>query len=1042
MFRKDASALEPLHREITARTGRNYWRSLEELADSAEFQEYLHREFSEGASRWDQTSRREFLTLMGASLALAGLAGCGQQPLEKIVPYVEQPEQITPGKPLYFATAMTTGGIATGLLVESHMGRPIKIEGNPRHPSVPATFWQGDAHVAPGVSDVFAQASILTLYDPDRSQTVTHAGAVSTWDAFLTALRPTLEEQKASRGRGIRLLTETVTSPTLAAQIDEFREQYPEAKWRQFEPVNRDQELAGSKLAFGEFVSPHYHIDRAEVIVSLDADFLISGPDHLRHAWEFANARDVRAGAPDGVDANRLYMLESTPTLTGAKADHRLPLRVPQIEAFAIALARRLGVDVGPAQATTLSDDAGQWLEAIVADLTADARKNDSSASLIVAGPQTSPLVHAMVHAMNDVLGNVGKTVTYSECVEAEPVLQFESLRELTADMQSGEVNLLFMLGGNPVYTVPADVPFGEALAQVPFRVHLGLFEDETAARCDWHLPEAHFLESWSDARAADGTASVVQPLIAPLYQGRTSHELLSMLLGKPGRPSYDLVKAHWQNSLPEREDAEPEDFDSRWQTILHDGFIPRTQTAAATATLKSASGWLENFSADGDSGDRDDRVDVVFRPDPTIWDGRFSNNGWLQELPKPLTKLTWDNAALISPQLAERLQVANGDVVELEYQGRSVRAPVWLTPGHADRSVTLHLGYGRSRAGRVGTGTGFNAYDFQTGSSPWHIDGATLRATGERQTLAATQHHHLMEGRDLVRVGTLDELKADPQHPEFMASHEHGEATSLFPPGEHKYEGYKWGMTIDLNRCIGCNACTAACQAENNIPVVGKDQVSRGREMHWIRVDSYHEGDPANPRTVHQPVPCMHCENAPCELVCPVGATVHSDEGLNEMVYNRCVGTRYCSNNCPYKVRRFNFLQFSDLETPSLSLLYNPEVTVRNKGVMEKCTYCVQRISAARITAEKEDRTIRDGELATACQAACPSQAIVFGDLNDPDSRVTKQTGDTLNYSLLGELNTRPRTTYLAALRNPNSVLEKRSDSVAADTSLGPRKQ
>lgn len=1026
MPRKDASELQALRSRMASQRGRGFWRSLEELADSDEFQEYLRREYSAGILPWGGANRREFLTLMGASLALAGLLGCSTQPPEKIVPYVRQPEAIVPGLPLYFATAMTTEGIATGILVESHMGRPTKVEGNPKHPSVPAVFWQGDEKTAPGVSDIFAQAAVLTLYDPDRSQTVTSAGQINTWGAFLTALKPHLDGQQSGQGRGIRLLTETVTSPTLAAQIGEFRRMYPGARWHQFEPVNRDNQLQGAKLALGEFASTRYRLDRADVILSLDCDFLIDGPDHLRHASDFADRRDVRAASTARAEMNRLYVLESTPTLTGAKADHRIPMRVDEIEAFAVTLAVRLGLNVAPvggrrSEAERLGHEADRWLEAVVDDLKNYRRDADPGGSLIVAGRYTSPLVHALVHAMNEALGNVGKTVIYTEPVEAEPVLQRESLRDLVADMQAGKVEMLCILGGNPVYNAPADLHFTDALDKVPFRLRLGLYEDETSARCHWHIPEAHFLESWSDARAFDGTASIVQPLIAPLYQGRTSHELLSTLTGKPGLSSYDLVKGHWQGR---RKDAA--DFETVWQTALHDGVFPQTELPPMNFAVNLESIALAIAAEQDDAVNASsNHIDVVVRPDATVGDGRFANNGWLQELPKPLTKLTWDNAALISPKLAERLKLQNGDVVQLEHEERTVAAPVWILPGHPDGSLTVHLGYGRTRAGRVGTGAGFNAYQLQGGKSPWHLSGVTLKPTGRRAALAATQHHHLMDGRDLVRAGTLDQLRDDPTHPEFVKAHEQGEATSLFSPDEHAYEGYKWAMTIDLNRCTGCNACTTACQAENNIPVVGKEQVGLGRELHWIRIDAYYEGPAANPLVVHQPVPCMHCENAPCELVCPVGATVHGDEGLNEMVYNRCVGTRYCSNNCPYKVRRFNFLQYSDLETPSLKLLNNPNVTVRNRGVMEKCTYCVQRISAARIQTEKADRSIRDGELVTACQAACPSQAIVFGDLNDPASRVKRQTDDPLNYALLGHLNTRPRTTYLAALRNPNRKLE-----------------
>ncbi|WP_197442676.1 TAT-variant-translocated molybdopterin oxidoreductase [Lignipirellula cremea] len=1016
---------------MSSQPGRSYWRSLEELAGSDDFQQYLRENFPPSPPPLDGTSRREFLSLIGASLALAGLTGCSRQPPEKIVPYVRQPELIVPGKSLYFATAMTQGGVATGLLVESQMGRPTKIEGNPRHPSVPAIYWKGDDQTAPGVSDTFAQASLLTLYDPDRSQTVINAGEISTWDAFLTALRPALESQQSSGGKGLQILSETISSPTLLAQKEALLELFPEAKWRQYEPVNRDQEQAGAMLAFGSDAAVHYDLEPADVILALDADFLITGPDHLRHAQAFARRRDVNTESVASTTMNRLYALESTPTLTGAKADHRLPLLPEQIEQFTLALAERLGVKLpelaSPPNAGALPETAQKWLEAIAADLQ-NGQRPAGRASLILAGPSVSPQSHALIHAMNAQLGNVGKTVRYTEPLLPNAAPQQESLRELVADLQAGQVKLLCILGGNPVYSSPADLDFAAAMEQAPFRVRLGVYEDETSVRCHWHLPEAHFLETWSDARGADGTASIVQPLIAPLYRGRSVHELLGTLTEQPGRSSYDHVKAYWKSQFEENPGLGIS-FEDFWQTALHEGVIPDTALPEKTVALDLAAHYQEAAGTGQGSENTDGRanqVTVVFRPDPTVYDGRYANNGWLQECPKPFSKLTWDNAAYLSPAMAERLQLKSRDLVELSHDGKKLKAPVWVLPGHPDHSVTLHWGYGRSRAGRVGNGAGFNAYALQNSLSPWRQAGVTIRATGEQFPLSATQHHHLMEGRDIVRTGELEELHHDPDHLPFMHVHEHPEATSLFPADAHSYddEKYKWAMTIDLNGCTGCNACVVACQAENNIPVVGKDQVARGREMHWIRVDSYYEGEPENPRTVHQPVPCMHCENAPCELVCPVGATVHSDEGLNDMVYNRCVGTRYCSNNCPYKVRRFNFLQYADLETPSLKLLNNPEVTVRNRGVMEKCTYCVQRISSSRISAEKLGRSIFDGELATACQAACPAQAITFGNLNDKSSRVTKKTESPLNYALLGELNTRPRTTYLAALRNPNPAL------------------
>jgi Fe-S-cluster-containing dehydrogenase component len=642
--------------------------------------------------------------------------------------------------------------------------------------------------------------------------------------------------------------------------------------------------------------------------------------------------------------------------------------------------------------------------------------------SLVVAGDHMPAAVHALAHAMNSALGNVSKTVVYTPSVEAEPVNQLNSLRELAADMNAGTVDLLLILGGNPVYTAPVDVAFAEAMNKVPLRIHLSLYEDETSERCHWQIPETHFLEGWSDARAYDGTVSIVQPLIAPLYASKSAHEVLAAMSDRPERSPYDLVREFWK--------VDPKN-DAAWRRWLHDGILPGTAFAPKHVSLASG------FDARFESAIRNPPsatlkgLEISFRNDPCVLDGRFANNGWLQELPKPITKITWDNAVFLSPATAARLKQsaspsAQGgehgqivcDVVELRYRGRTVRGAIFPVVGHPDDCVTVHLGYGRTRAGHVGTGAGFNANAIRPADALWSGTGVDVVHTGDRYSLACTQYHHLMEGRGMVRAVTRDEYVRDPS-----SVHE-GEETpprmlTLYP--EYKYEGYKWGMAIDVNSCIGCNACVVGCQSENNIPVVGKDEVLRGREMHWLRIDTYYRGPADHPDTYFQPVPCMHCENAPCEVVCPVAATVHSDEGLNDMVYNRCVGTRYCSNNCPYKVRRFNFLLYQDWNTPSLKLGRNPDVTVRSRGVMEKCTYCVQRINAAKIDSEKEDRRIRDGEIRTACQQACPADAIVFGDLNDPNSRVARLKAEARNYSLLGELNTRPRTTYLAAVRNLN---------------------
>jgi MoCo/4Fe-4S cofactor protein with predicted Tat translocation signal len=980
--------------QLAGKQGRQYWRSLEELADTAEFHDLLHREFPRQADELSGAlSRRQFLAtvlrLMGASLALAGLSACGAPPeaLDQLVPYVNQPEGITPGEPLFFATAARRSGYAIGVLARSNEGRPTKIEGNPDHPA------------SLGATDVFAQASLLSLYDPDRSQAVLHLGRTSTWDSFLAALSGMLDFQRTSRGAGLRLLTGAISSPTLIAQIQALLGQFPAAKWHQYEPVGRDNMRAGARLAFGEDANVRYQLDKADVILSLDADFMYGWPGSVRYARDFVDRRRVRAGQ---TTMNRLYLVEPSLTVTGSNADHRLPVRARDVEQLARAVAAGLGVaGVQPAAALPASIPPA-WITALTNDLLAH-----RGSSLVLAGDGQPPVVHALAHAMNAALGNVGNTVVYTAPVEAGAGDGVAALRELVADLAAGSVSLLFILDGNPAYSAPADLDLAAQLAKASTVVHLSLYEDETSALSHWHIPAAHDLESWSDARAYDGTATIIQPLIAPLYGGKTAHELLAALLGQPDQAGLAIIRGYWQGQGL---------ADAAWRRALHDGLIANSALPPKQVALAPASLAAQPAPAD------DQAIEIVFCPDPTIWDGQLANNGWLQELPKPITTITWDNAAFISPASAESQGLASADVVELRYAGRSVRAPVWVQPGHADGSVTLHLGYGRTRAGQVGSAIGVNAYALRTANAPWFGSGLELRKTSERYTLATTQNHYLMEGRELVRTGTLAEFQQNPLFAQLPASD--GPHESLYPA--QPSEGYAWGMTIDTNACIGCGACTIACQAENNIPVVGKDQVAAGREMHWIRVDSYYAGELENPEVVHQPVPCMHCENAPCELVCPVAATVHTSEGLNAMVYNRCVGTRYCSNNCPYKVRRFNFFQYARKDIPVIALAHNPEVTVRDRGVMEKCTYCVQRISKAKIAAEKQDRPVRDGEILTACQQVCPTQAITFGNINDQSSQVAQLKAEPLNYHLLGELNTRPRTTYLARLRNPNPEIKE----------------
>jgi molybdopterin-containing oxidoreductase family iron-sulfur binding subunit len=989
--KKDKLDLETARAKIAETSGPEYWRSLEELAGSPDFQEMLHREFPKGASEWlDSASRRGFLKLMGASLAMAGMTACTKQPLEPIVPYVRQPEEVVPGRPLFFATAFTLGGYASPILVESHLYRPTKIEGNDRHPA------------SLGGTDIFSQASILGMYDPDRSQTITYLGDVRTWGDLVNAMRGPLSVQKGLQGAGIRILTPTISSPTLAEQLRAFLKMYPGAKWHLYEPINRDRALEGAKMAFGQPVETRYDFEKADVILSLDADFLYAGfPGSARYIRDFAKRRN-----PENGQMNRLYVVESGMSSTGAKADHRMPLRASNIGPFADSLWHVFS------SSGSSSEPLGA--EGFYPALVHDLQTHRGSSVVIVGEHQPAP-VHALAHALNQSLGNVGKTVFYTDPVDANPVSQMDSIKDLVADMRGGKVDLLIILGGNPAYDAPADLGFADALmgTSIPLRVHLGLYRNETAELCHWHVNESHYLESWGDARSYDGTVSIVQPLIAPLYDGRSAYELVSMLSGQPQTKGHEIVQAYWKGQHPAA------DFDEFWRRSLHDGWIEGTSFAPRQLTVKAG-----EFPVAPSIDEK--AIEINFRRDPSIYDGQFANNGWLQELPKPMNKLTWDNPLLIGPAMANRIGLKTEDMVELELNGTKLTAPVWVQAGHPDKSVTAFLGYGRRRAGRVGTGTGFDVYPLRFSAMPWFASGLTIRKTGSTYKLASTQGYQTMDtavgARPLVRTATLEEYHKEP---DFAKEEQPPAELTLYKPYPYASEPYAWGMAIDMNACVGCNNCILACQSENNIAVVGKEQTVHGRHMHWLRVDAYFQGDRDNPKAYFQPVPCQQCENAPCEVVCPVGATVHSSEGLNDMVYNRCVGTRYCSDNCPYKVRRFNFLLFQDWDTPQYKMMRNPDVSVRSRGVMEKCTYCVQRITQHRIDAEREDRKIRDGELQTACQQSCPANAIVFGNINDPASQVSKWKAQARNYGLLADINTRPRTTYLAEIRNPNPELE-----------------
>ena len=1036
MKEKPALDLNKIRARLETAQGPQYWKSLEEVAETDEFKAFLEDEFAVRTPDWlNAANRRNFLKLMGASLALAGVTACTKQPKETIVPYVRQPEEFVPGIPLYYATAMQMGGIGSGLLVTTHLGRPTKIDGNPDHPG------------SLGASDYFQQASILTMYDPDRARAVTNNGQISSWVSFQAAASGAVERAAIKKGDGLRILTETVTSPTLTDQINALLKQLPGAKWHQYEPCGRHSSYRGAVLAFGRPVNTIYHFDQADVIVSLDADFLACGPGNLLYARQFADKRRVMTnvthspqpkedwqegyqagpipprsnqsasyadqkrgpvvlpeqvtaqGTPPGqTTLNRLYVVEPAPSPTGGMADHRFVLPGMQVEEWASDLAAAVGL--GGAQSGKFKEIA-----AIARDL--QAHKGNC---IVIAGEHQPPRVHALAHAINQALGNARKTVTYTEPIEGNPTDQEESLRQLVADMAAGHVDSILIVGGNPVYSTPADLDFAGALKKVPWRAYLGLFSDETAAQCLWHVPETHYLESWGDVRGFDGTVSFVQPMIAPLYGGKSAYEVMASFNGQLDKTSHDVVQDYW------RAQSNSASFDIFWQKALHDGVVPNTARPAVNVTAKAPPA-AQPAQAQG--------LEILFRPDPAIWDGSFANNGWLQELPKPQNKMTWDNAVWISPSTAQQHNLNTEDIVELKYQGRTVTGPVWIMPGHANDSVTVHLGFGRTRAGQLGNEVGFNAYLLRTSAQPHAGSGLEIQKVSGRHAFATTQHTQTMEVDEPIRVATLDEYKNGPQ----FADKEEGQQPlpkylTLYP--DYRYEGYKWGMTIDLNACVGCSACAVACQSENNIAVVGRIEVARGRHMNWIRVDRYFKGNWDNPELYFQPVPCMQCENAPCELVCPVAATVHSGDGLNQMVYNRCVGTRYCSNNCPYKVRRFNFLLYSDWNTQSLYPLRNPNVTVRSRGVMEKCSYCIQRINAAKIQSEKENRRIADGEITPACAQACPTQAIVFGDINDPKSRVAQLKAQARNYSLLEDLNVRPRTTYLGRLRNPNPEIEK----------------
>lgn len=1020
---------KPVTAEVNS-NAKKYWRSAEQLSNSPEFRRWVESEYPEGAAELelmkDSLSRRKFLTIMAASFALAGLSAC-RRPVEKIVPYVKQPEEVVPGIANYYATTMPFGLSAYGVLVKSNEGRPTKVEGNEKHPS------------STGGTNTFVQASILGLYDPDRSKVTYKNGTESTFGEFVTFWRKQHLDFKANGGEGLAILTESFASPTLSRLMSEFMATYPKAKVAVYEAVSDENIFNGIQLATGELLQPIYDFSKAKVILSLDADCFLRESENVMNARGFADGRRMES---EKDQMNRLYVVESTFSVTGGMADHRLKLQSRLIGAFTAALALELkaqGLDLPIAN--SLGNYAPhqfdkKWISAVAKDLI-----QNRGASLVVAGRHQSAEVHALVVAINTALQNNGATVAYRPIKDAA-VPNRKSLETLTEEMNAGKVSTLVILGGNPVYDAPANLNFESALKKVKTTIHWGLYRDETAQLASWHIPATHYLEQWGDAISANGTISPIQPLIAPLYKGKSNLELLQVMNTGLEESGYNLVRQTWKQRIGEL------GFEENWKKALHEGVLAlATETKPVTLNSNALSQAIASNPFSTKAPDASS-LEFVFLPSESTFDGRFANNAWLQELPGAVTKLAWDNAALISLKTAKELGLKgesvyakDGDrthlndmdreVVKLTVQGRELEMPVWIVPGQADYSITLPLGYGRKAAGNVGNGIGFNCYALRT-SSGMDIQNGTATRTGKDYLLVTTQNQGSLDGRESIVIeGTLDQYFKQPDFvKEKLIKYEEVE---LFERPYKHDEGHQWGMTIDLNACIGCNACAIACQSENNIPVVGKEQTRNGRQMHWIRIDRYFAGDFETPEMVYQPVACQQCENAPCEQVCPVAATAHTEDGINAMVYNRCVGTRYCANNCPYKVRRFNYFNYVtdnpvwDGGIPeTVKMAMNPDVTVRFRGVMEKCNYCYQRISGARITAKNQGREIADGEIKTACQQSCPTQAIVFGDINDPNSKVSQMKRQKRNYDLLAELNVKPRTSYLAKLRNPNPELEK----------------
>ena len=1119
--------------------GRSYWRSVEEFSQTREFREIVEREFPAGASELVASSRRDFVKLMGAGLALAGAAtipGC-RRPDHKILPYSQNvPEEIIPGKPLFYATSMPLpGGGAEGLVVETHEGRPTKIEGNPLHPN------------NRGRCGAHALASVLSIYDPDRLHGPMYVNPVlgpqaqATWDDFKAWARDHFRSYEGNGGAGLAFVVRPRSSPSWDAAKASIQKKFPSARWVSYSPAGTDVGKEGSRIAFGRPMRELFDFSRAKVVVSFDRDFTEGDPGAV------ANARGIGAGRrvwKSSDSMSRIYCFEAMPTPFGTLADHRIRLAPSRVTAMAVALAKAVLARRGDAalraavEAVTIPaaeqldhlpvvDPASTFVEHLADDLLAPEHLGHS---LLGAGPSQPAEVHALVHALNAALGNAGTTVRYVEQTGDLASSALGGLRSLASDMGAGGIRTVVCLDVNPVYDAPADTAFAQAYARVQNRICLTVGATETAAASTWQLNGAHWLESWGDTASADGTVAPTQPMIAPLYEPAMSEiELLAFLSGDDTPDGYDLVRQAWARVMGVR----PNDFDFEniWRRALRDGVVVGSSSEASappvrTGEVAKAVGAIE-LSAPPESGS----LEVVFTTGP-LGDGAHANNAWLQEMPHPITKVVWDNPVVVSPATAKKLKLTPDEyserrfpqarVATLSVGGRSMKLPVWICPAMADGVAVVTLGYGRETCGLVGNGVGFNTYALLASDQPASVRGATLERTGEDYPISSTQDHWSLEGRTaLVRwldrpawethaakaeAGPGAGVVADPfatgsDNASLSVAEQLGELmhtpanislyenpmnrargnpdpANLDPAGKPPAysEGPQWGMTIDLASCTGCGACTIACQSENNIPVVGKKEVAKGREMHWIRIDRYFVGDSLEEpeRVLNQPVGCVQCENAPCETVCPVTATVHDREGLNVMAYNRCIGTRYCMNNCPYKARRFNFFDWGqakfnggldpkyvpegirkgtgnagqgttfnqNLVPPRLrakldeiqKMKQNPNVTVRPRGVMEKCTYCLQRINASRQSAKVQGlASIPDGYFQSACQQACPTESIVFGDILDPLSKVSQTRSSQRSYLLLGYLNTRPRTSHLLRVSNPNPAILTPVDKIAA---------